>query len=39
MQKQNDYNLDLQMYSLQDLFDLFDLTYSISLVDMKRAKK
>ena len=39
MQKQNDYNLDIHTYSLQDLFDLFDLTYSISMEDMKRAKK
>jgi len=39
MKKQQDYNLDLQTYSLQDLFDLFDLTYSITLQDMKRAKK
>jgi hypothetical protein len=33
------YNLDLHMYSLQDIFDLFDLKYSITLEDMKRAKK
>jgi len=33
------YNLDLHMYSLQDIFELFDLTYSITLEDMKRAKK
>ena len=39
MQKQQDYNLDIHTYSLQDLFDLFDLTYSISMEDMKRAKK
>jgi hypothetical protein len=39
MQKQNDYNLDIHTYSLQDLFELFDLTYSISMEDMKRAKK
>ena len=39
MQKQNDYNLDIHTYSLLDLFDLFDLTYSISMEDMKRAKK
>ena len=39
MQKQEDYNLDIHMYSLQELLGLFDLTYSITLEDMKRAKK
>ena len=39
MQNKQDYNLDLHMYSLQDIFELFDLTYSITLEDMKRAKK
>ena len=33
------YNLDIHMYSLQDLLGLFDLNYSITLEDMKRAKK
>ena len=35
----NQYNLDIHMYSLQDLLGLFDLNYSITLEDMKRAKK
>ena len=38
-QKQTQYNLDIHMYSLQDLLNLFDLDYSITLEDMKRAKK
>jgi uncharacterized protein with von Willebrand factor type A (vWA) domain len=33
------HNLDIHMYSLQDVLDLFDLKYSITLEDMKRAKK
>ena len=36
---QKQYNLDIHMYSLQELLGLFDLTYSITLEDMKRAKK
>ena len=36
---QKQYNLDIHMYSLHDLLGLFDLTYSITLEDMKRAKK
>lgn len=33
------HNLDIHMYSLQELLGLFDLDYSITLEDMKRAKK
>jgi hypothetical protein len=33
------YNLDIHMYSLNELLGLFDLSYSITLDDMKRAKK
>jgi len=36
---QKQYNLDIHMYSLQDLLGLFELNYSITLEDMKRAKK
>ena len=36
---QKAYNLDIHMYSLQELLGLFDLSYSITLEDMKRAKK
>ena len=36
---QTQYNLDIHMYSLQELLSLFDLDYSITLEDMKRAKK
>ena len=33
------HNLDIHMYSLQDLLGLFDIGYDISLEDIKRAKK
>jgi hypothetical protein len=36
---QKTYNLDIHMYSLTELLGLFDLSYSITLDDMKRAKK
>lgn len=36
---QRPHNLDIHMYSLQELLGLFDLDYSITLEDMKRAKK
>lgn len=36
---QKQYNLDIHMYSLQELLGLFDLSYSITLEEMKRAKK
>ncbi len=34
-----DHNLDISMYSLKDILELFDLDYEISMDDMKRAKK
>jgi len=34
-----DHNLNIHMYSLEDLLGLFDLTYNISQEDLKRAKK
>jgi len=34
-----DHNLNIHMYSLEDLLGLFDLTYNISHDDLKRAKK
>jgi hypothetical protein len=33
------HNLDIHMYSFEELLGLFDLSYTISLEDMKRAKK
>jgi len=33
------HNLDITMYSLQDLLGLFDLQYDITIEDLKRAKK
>lgn len=33
------HNLDIHMYSLQDLLGLFDIGYDISMEDVKRAKK
>lgn len=33
------HNLDIHMYSLQDLLDLFGIGYDISMEDIKRAKK
>tara|TARA_B110000879_G_C11143746_1_gene501473 strand:- start:854 stop:1768 length:915 start_codon:yes stop_codon:yes gene_type:complete len=35
----NEHNLNIHMYSLEDLLGLFDLTYNISQDDLKRAKK
>jgi len=32
------HNLNIAMYSLDDILQLFDLTYDISIVDLKRAK-
>jgi hypothetical protein len=34
-----EHNLDIHMYSLKDILDLFDLDYDISIEDLKRAKK
>ena len=34
-----EHNLNIHMYSLEDLLGLFDLTYNISQADLKRAKK
>ena len=34
-----EHNLDIHMYSLKDVLDLFDLDYDISIEDLKRAKK
>jgi|TARA_B110000093_G_scaffold62217_1_gene67365 hypothetical protein len=33
------HNLDIHMYSLKDILELFNLTYNISIDDIKRAKK
>ena len=33
------HNLDIHMYSLQDLLNLFELTYDIDVESLKRAKK
>ena len=33
------HNLDIHMYSLQDLLSLFELTYDIDVESLKRAKK
>lgn len=33
------YNLDIHSYSLPEILGLFDLTYNISVEDLKRAKK
>jgi hypothetical protein len=35
----NAHNLNILMYSLEEIFGLFDLTYNISVEDLKRAKK
>jgi hypothetical protein len=35
----NAHNLNIHMYNLQDILGLFDLTYDISVEDLKRAKK
>lgn len=34
-----DHNLNIHMYSLEDILGLFNLTYNISVDDLKRAKK
>lgn len=34
-----DHNLNIYMYSFDEILDLFDLTYNITAEDMKRAKK
>ena len=39
MDSDKGYNLDIHMYSFEELLGLFDLSYTISLEDMKRAKK
>ena len=33
------HNLDIQTYSLQDIFALYNLPYVLTIEDMKRAKK
>ena len=33
------HNLNIHMYNLQEILGLFDLTYNISMEDLKRAKK
>ena len=33
------HNLDIHMYSLHDLLNLFELDYNINTEDLKRAKK
>ena len=33
------HNLDIHMYSLQDLLNLFELNYNLDMNDLKRAKK
>jgi len=35
----NTHNLDVNMYSLKEILDLFHLDYDISIEDLKRAKK
>ena len=35
----NTHNLDINMYKLDDLFGLFNLSYDISIEDLKRARK
>jgi len=39
MSQLKEHNLDINMYSFEEILDLFDLSYDISLEDMKRAKK
>ena len=39
MNNNNQHNLNIHMYSLQEVLGLFDLTYNISVEDLKRAKK
>ena len=33
------HNLHIHMYTLQEILGLFDLTYTITIEDLKRAKK
>jgi hypothetical protein len=35
----NGHNLNIHMYNLQEILAMFDLTYTISIEDLKRAKK
>ena len=35
----NTHNLDINMYKLDDLLGLFNLSYDISIEDLKRARK
>ena len=35
----NEHNLNIHLYSLEDLLGLFNLTYDITYEDLKRAKK
>ena len=35
----NTYNLDIHMYSFEELLNLFNLSYDMDIHDMKRAKK
>jgi len=39
MNKNKELVLDIHMYSLSEILNLFDLTYDISIEDLKRAKK
>lgn len=39
MNKQPSHNLNIHMYSLDELLGLFELSYTISIEDLKRAKK
>jgi hypothetical protein len=39
MDLNNGYNLNIHMYSLDEILGLFDLNYTISMEDLKRAKK
>jgi hypothetical protein len=39
MDSNNGHNLNIHMYSLDEILGLFDLNYSISMEDLKRAKK
>ena len=39
MNSQKTHNLNIHMYNLQEILGLFDLTYTISMDDLKRAKK
>jgi len=38
-QKQSQHNLNINMYSLEELLGLFDLTYDLDMEGVKRAKK